>query len=58
MKGVTATALAFVFEEARDEVWEILSDQLDPWSLTDDEIVGLIDQHYPGGWQQFLRDGE
>jgi hypothetical protein len=55
MRGRTAAVLGYVIDDAREELLEILGNLVDPWSLTDGQVVELIETEYPGGWDAFLR---
>jgi hypothetical protein len=56
MGGRTAVVLGYVIDDARQELAEILGGLVDPWALTDDQVVELIDGHHEGGWAAFLRE--
>ncbi|WP_026323042.1 hypothetical protein [Salinispora pacifica] len=56
MRGRTAVALGYVIEDAREELHELSAGAVDPWSLTDAEVVDLVDAGYLGGWSAFLRN--
>ena len=43
---------------ARDWIADcIWADDIDPYSLTDDQVIRGIRRHYDGGWDGFIADG-
>lgn len=56
MGGRTATVLGFVIDDAREELAELMGLTIDPWSLTDHQVVELIEDYHEGGWAAFLRE--
>ncbi|MFC4089338.1 hypothetical protein [Micromonospora sp. GCM10011541] len=56
MSGRTAVVLGYVIDDAREELAELMGLTIDPWSLTDGQVVELMEDYHPGGWATFLRE--
>jgi hypothetical protein len=56
MGGRTAVVLGYVIDDARQELAEDMGLLIDPWALTDDQVIELMNDYHEGGWAAFLRE--